>query len=93
MQRVRIQFPGQGNKTPQDSWPQSQNIQNRSHIVTNSMKALKMAHIENKQTKKKLVVLENHTVRARNGRVKEINRKAVTITEFKIIKGCGRGSF
>ena len=43
--------------------------------------------------KKRLVVLENHTVRTRNGRFKEINGKAVTITEFKIIKSCGRGSF
>ena len=74
-----------------DSWPKSQNIQNRSHIVTNSLKTLKMAHIKKK--KKRLVVLENHTVRNRNGRFKEINGKAVTITEFKIIKSCGRGSF
>ena len=38
--------------------------------------------------KKRLADLENHTVRTRNGRVKEINEEAVTITEFKIIKGC-----
>ena len=34
-----------------DSWPKSQNIQNRSHIVTNSLKTLKMAHIKKKKKK------------------------------------------
>ena len=31
-------FPGQGTKIPHASWPENQNINNRSNIVTNSIK-------------------------------------------------------
>ena len=39
---------------PRASWPKYQNIQNRSSIVTNSIKALKMVHIKNIFKKKKV---------------------------------------
>ena len=31
-------IPGQGTKIPHASWPENQNINNRSNIVTNSIK-------------------------------------------------------
>ena len=37
-------IPGQGTKIPHASWPKNQNMKNRSHIVTNSVKTLNMAH-------------------------------------------------
>ena len=43
-------IPGQGAKIPHASWPKNQN---RSNIVTNSIKTLKMVHIKKKNLKKK----------------------------------------
>ena len=40
-------IPGQGAKILHTSWPRNQN-QNRSNIVTNSIKTLKMVHIRSK---------------------------------------------
>ena len=41
-------IPGQGAKIPHASWPKNQkNIKNRSSIVKNSIKTLKMVHIKN----------------------------------------------
>ena len=37
-------IPDQGTKIPRASWPKNHNINNRSNIVTNSVKALKMIH-------------------------------------------------
>ena len=39
-------IPGQGTKIPHASWPKKQNINNRSNIVANSRKTLKMVHIK-----------------------------------------------
>ena len=44
-------IPGQGAEIPHASWPKTQNI-NRSNIVTNSIKTLKMVHIFKKSGKK-----------------------------------------
>ena len=41
-------MPAPGTKMPHDSWPRSQNI-NRSNIVTNSTKTLKMVLIKKKK--------------------------------------------
>ena len=38
--------PGQGAKTTHASWPKKQNTNNRSNIITNAVKALKMVHIK-----------------------------------------------
>ena len=38
-------IPGQAAKTPHASWPKNQNM-NRSNIVTDSIKTLKMVHIK-----------------------------------------------
>ena len=40
-------IPGQGVRIPHASWPKNQSIKNRSSIVTNSIKTLKMVHIKN----------------------------------------------
>ena len=39
-------IPGQGAMTPQASQPKIQSINNRSNIVINSIKTLKMVHIK-----------------------------------------------
>ena len=41
-------IPGQGTKIPHASMPKKQNINNRSNILTNSRKTLKMVHIKKK---------------------------------------------
>ena len=47
-------IPGQGTKIPQTQWNiNNQNINNRSNIVANSIKTLKMVHIKKKKSKKK----------------------------------------
>ena len=38
-------IPGQAAKIPHTSWPKNQNM-NRSNIVTDSVKTLKMVHIK-----------------------------------------------
>ena len=48
-------IPGQGAKIPHVSWSKNQSIKNRSNIVTNSIKTLKMVHIKKKKKKKCLV--------------------------------------
>ena len=45
-------IPGQGAKIPHALWPKNQNIKNRSNIVRNSIKTLKMVHIKKKILKK-----------------------------------------
>ena len=47
-------IPGWVTKIPHASWPKTQNIKNRSNTVTNSVKALKMVHINNKKKSEKL---------------------------------------
>ena len=47
MQAVQVQSLVGGAKIPHDSWPKNQNIKHRNVVVTNSIKALKMAHIKN----------------------------------------------
>ena len=44
---------GQGAKIPHASQSRNQNINNRSNIITNSIKALKMIHIRKKNFKKR----------------------------------------
>ena len=44
-------IPGWRGKTSHALWPENQNINNRSNIVTNSIKTSKMIHI--KKTKKR----------------------------------------
>ena len=39
-------------------WPKKQNINNRSNSVTNSVKALKLVHIEKKKSVKKKKVMD-----------------------------------
>ena len=39
-------IPNQGTKIPHASGPKNHNINNRSNIVTNSVKALKVIHIK-----------------------------------------------
>ena len=39
-------IPDQEAKVPHDSWPKNQNINNSNNIVTNSIKILKMTHIQ-----------------------------------------------
>ena len=48
-------IPGQGTKIPHASWSIKQN---RSNIVTNSIKTLKMAHIKKALKKKKFCLNE-----------------------------------
>ena len=45
-------IPGQGAMIPHATWSKNQNRNNRSNIVTNSVKTLKIIHI-NKNLKKK----------------------------------------
>ena len=52
-------IPGWGAKIPHALQPKNQNIKNKSNIVTNSMKTLKMVHI--KKIFKKRAVIENQT--------------------------------
>ena len=42
-------IPGREVKIPRASWPKTQNIDNRSNTVTNSIKTLKMVHVKNKK--------------------------------------------
>ena len=48
---VWVSIPGWEAKIPHASWPKDQNIkkQKRSHIVTSSIKILKMIHIKKKK--------------------------------------------
>ena len=51
-------IPGSGTKMPHASWPKrnqekKKNKKNRSNIVTNSIKTLKMVHIKNNLKKKR----------------------------------------
>ena len=39
-------IPGQAAKIPHALWPKNQNIKNRSKIVTNSIKTLKIVHMK-----------------------------------------------
>ena len=41
-----VSIPGQGTKIPHVSWLKTQNINNRSNIVTDSIKTLKRVHIK-----------------------------------------------
>ena len=45
-------IPGQGVRIPHALWPKNQNINNRSNIVTNSTKTLKMVRIKRNLFKK-----------------------------------------
>ena len=45
--RIPASILGQRAKMPRASWPKHQNIQNRSNVITNSIKTLKMVHIKN----------------------------------------------
>ena len=45
--------PGQGAKIPYASWPKNQYANDRSNMVTNSIKTLKMVRIKKKILKKK----------------------------------------
>ena len=49
VQGVAGSIPGQGAKIPHGSSPKNQDINIRSHIVTSSIKALKMVHIKKKK--------------------------------------------
>ena len=44
-------IPGWRGKTSHALWPENQNINNRSNIVTNSIKTSKMIHIKKKRLK------------------------------------------
>ena len=46
-------IPGPEVKIPHASGPKNQNIENRSNIVTNSKKTLKMVHVKKKKKLKK----------------------------------------
>ena len=46
-------IPGQGAMIPHATWSKNQNRNNRSNIVTNSVKTLKMIHINTNLKKKK----------------------------------------
>ena len=46
-------FPGQGTKIPLPFSSQKTKTQNRNNIVTNSLKSLKMVHIQKKKKKLK----------------------------------------
>ena len=46
-------IPGQGNKTLNALRPKNQQVNNRSNIVTNSIKTVKMVHIINKTLNKR----------------------------------------
>ena len=52
-------IPGQRAKIPYTLWPKNPNIKNRSSIVTNLIKTLKMVHIKKKKERNFLRV--NHT--------------------------------
>ena len=43
---VVCSIPGQGVKIPHVLWPKNQNINNRSNIVTNSIKTLKVVLVK-----------------------------------------------
>ena len=43
---VVCSIPGQGVKIPHVLWPKKQNINNRSNIVTNSIKTLKVVLVK-----------------------------------------------
>ena len=43
-------IPGRGAQIPHASQPKNQNVSNRSNIVTNSIKTLKMVHIKEKKS-------------------------------------------
>ena len=53
-------IPGWEAKIPHALWPKNQNINNRSNILTNSLKTSKMVHIQKKNLKKKKWFLELH---------------------------------
>ena len=44
--RDMVSIPGQGTKIPHASWLKNPNVDNRSNIVTESIKTLKMVHIK-----------------------------------------------
>ena len=52
-------IPGQRDKIPHASWPKKKkkkrNINNRSNIVTDSMKSFQMGHVKKKSFKKSLI--------------------------------------
>ena len=52
-------IPSQGAKIPHASWPKSQNINNRSNTLTNSLKILKLKKKKKKKIKKKVAILQN----------------------------------
>ena len=60
---------GWGAKIPQVFWPENQNKNNRSNIVTNPIKTLKLVHIFKKNTLKILIVVE--TVRGHDKKVRQ----------------------
>ena len=49
MQGVQVSIPGQGVKIPHVSWPKNQNVNNRSSIVTSSIKTLKWSTLKKKK--------------------------------------------
>ena len=55
-------IPGQEAKIPHVSWPKNQIIKNRSNIVTNSIKTLKMVHIKNNNNLKKIFKTKQNRV-------------------------------
>ena len=51
-------IPGWRAKIPHASWPQNQNINNKSNIITNSIKTLKVIHVRKKIFKKRKKVIK-----------------------------------
>ena len=51
-------IPAQGSKTPTCLGPKKQNINNRSYVVTKSIKTFKMVHVK----KKKKLFKKSHLV-------------------------------
>ena len=53
-------IPGWGIKMPHDSWPKNQNINNRSNVVTDSIKTLEMVNIKKKNKYIKIFLKKTH---------------------------------
>ena len=69
--------PSQGTKIPHGSWPKGQNI-NRSNIVPNSIKTLKMIHM--KKTVLNKIYLEKHKPQNSSNTLKKRKKmRAVTL--------------
>ena len=64
---------GWGAKIPQVFWPESQNKNNRSNIVTNPIKTLKLVHIKKKKKhpKNRIILTVVKTVRGHDKKVRQ----------------------